>query len=105
MILPIISQIIEKSDTPPVIIIQGDHGSVIESPKRRMSILNAYYLPKEGDTQLFESISPVNTFRVIFNTYFGGKLPLLEDNAFYSIYDHPYDYTIILNERAGCATN
>ena len=103
-ILPVVSQIIEKSDTPPVIIIQGDHGSVIESPKRRMSILNAYYLPQGGDTQLSENISPVNSFRVVFNTYFGGNLPLMDNIAFYSIYDYPYDYTIIPNERAGCET-
>ena len=104
-ILPVISQIIESSDTPPIIIIQGDHGSVIESPKRRMSILNAYYLPLDEEAHLFESISPVNTFRVVFNTYFGGKFPVLDNQANYSVYDRPYDYTVISDERAGCESN
>jgi hypothetical protein len=101
-IIPVLNEIIARSKTPPVIIIQGDHGSIIESPLRRMSILNAYYLPGNRNQNLYQSISPVNTFRVILNTYFGGKYGLLNDVSYYSVYDQPYDYTIIPDSRPGC---
>jgi hypothetical protein len=31
---------------------------------------------------LYKSISPVNTFRVIFNEYFGGNYELLDDRSY-----------------------
>jgi hypothetical protein len=101
MIVPVLAEIIAKSGTPPVIILQGDHGAVIESPERRMAILNAYYLPN-GAGGLYESISPVNTFRVIFNQVFAGRLPLLGDAAYYSRYETPFDFQLVPNERPGC---
>lgn len=104
-ITPILNKIITESKSPPVIIIQGDHGSVIESPERRMTILNAYYLPYGGDQALYEQISPVNSFRVILDHYFGDDLPLLNDSSYYSTYEEPYNFQIIPNERPGCQTN
>jgi hypothetical protein len=98
---PILKQIIANSKTPPIIIIQGDHGPVVNktSPSARMTILNAYYLPGEGEKELYPWISPVNSFRVIFDHYYGGKLDLLDDLSTY--YDFrsntldllPYDRT------------
>ena len=40
-----------------------------------MSILNAYYFPGGRYEGLYEAISPVNSFRVVLNTFFGAKLP------------------------------
>jgi len=42
-------------------------------------ILNAYYFPEEGDKLLYDSITPVNTFRILFNYYFGQDFILLDD--------------------------
>ena len=82
-ILNVIDALIENSDVPPVIIIQGDHGplpDLTEEPSERLPILNAYYLPGvQTDTMLYPSISPVNSFRIVLNSYFGQELPLLED--------------------------
>ena len=50
----------------------------------RVKILNAYYLPDGGNKALYPTITPVNTFRVIFNTYFGGNYELLPDVSRYS---------------------
>jgi hypothetical protein len=62
-----------------------------------MPILNAYYFPG-GVNGLYQTISPVNTFRVVLNKYFGQQHEILDDVAYFSEYDVPYDYTIIPNE-------
>lgn len=80
-LLQVVRNILEKSKVPPVIIIQGDH-SYSEGIKRPR-IFNAYYLPDGGHTNLYETITPVNTFRVVFNTYFGGQYELLPDISRY----------------------
>jgi hypothetical protein len=78
--LGIVDSLIKNSNQPPIIIIQGDHG-VPRLPGWEDTILNAYYLPGTVDPDLYPSISPVNTFRVIFNHYFAGQLPLLDDQS------------------------
>ena len=98
----IIDTLISQSDQPPIIIIQGDHGSIIESPQRRMSILNTYYLPQDGNLALYDVISPVNTFRLVLDYYFAGDIPLIEDTSYYSQYDDPYNYQVIPNRRPEC---
>jgi hypothetical protein len=94
-----IDRIVSNSREPPVVILQADHGagSMLhwEDPdktnlKERMSILNAYYLPGDGHEQLYEDITPVNTFRVIFNHYFGTEYELLKDESYFSTWSHPY---------------
>jgi hypothetical protein len=94
----IIDIILEQSPNPPVIIIQGDHGPApFDVDRYRMPILNAYYFP-DGANGLYQTISPVNTFRVVLNKYFGQQYKIVEDVAYFSEYDVPYDYTIISNE-------
>jgi len=85
-IVPIVDTIIEKSKTPPVIIIMGDHGPFGNqvTPSMRLSILNAYYVNDEAKKELYESITPVNSFRVIFNNYFGTNYPLLDDQSYFT---------------------
>lgn len=78
-VLGIVRSLIAQSSTPPVIILQGDHG--VGEPDRQ-AILNAYYLPGADPAVISQSISPVNTFRVVFNTYFGANLPLLPDQGY-----------------------
>jgi hypothetical protein len=74
-IIPILQTIIADSRTPPIIVLMGDHGL---RDKNRYVNLNAYYLPN-GSQGLYPSISPVNSFRVILNEYFGANYPLLPD--------------------------
>jgi hypothetical protein len=55
--------------------------------------MNAYYFPdNRGKQYLYDSISPVNTFRVILNAYFGEHLELLPDRSYYSNYVMPFDF-------------
>lgn len=101
-LLELIPTMIANSPVPPIIILQGDHGSIGSPPNKRTTILNAYYLPDGGNKSLYESISPVNTFRIIFNSYFEGQYELLEDVSYYSVYTDPFDFTVIPNKRADC---
>jgi hypothetical protein len=80
-IIPIIETILKKSKTPPIIILQGDHGRDMED---RMQILNAYYLPNGGKQKIYSTITPVNSFRVIFDYYFNGDYPFLDDVSYFS---------------------
>ena len=68
----------------------------------RNANLAAYYLPDSGAASLYPSMSSVNTFRVVFNTYFGTDLPLLPDTSYSSSYDRLYDYWPYVDEMPGC---
>ena len=88
-ISPIIDKILKQSPTPPIIILQGDHGTWF--PKNYKSdhfkILNAYYFPDGGNKLLYPTIQPINNFRLVFNYYFGTNFPLLKQKLFWGIED------------------
>jgi hypothetical protein len=79
-ILDAVDQIIAQSNPKPVIIIQGDHSR--PGSKDKFGILNAYYLPGITPDVLYPTISPVNSFRIVFNQYFGAHIPLLADSSY-----------------------
>ena len=92
----LVNQIFSNSQSPPIIILQADHGPdsfgtegwrnpTLEVFKEKMRIFNAYYLPGKGNEFLYETITPVNTFRVIFNAYFNENFKLLDDNSYFLI--------------------
>jgi hypothetical protein len=78
-IVEVVKTILAQSKTPPIIVIQGDHGLL---DANRNEILNAYYLPGDGAKNLYPSITPVNSFRIIFDTYFGTHYDLLPDISY-----------------------
>ena len=83
--LSIVTNIIENSVKPPIIVIQADHGpSEVDYTSDRVKILNAYYLPDGGEQMLYSTISPVNTFRLVLDYYFGSDYGLLEDASYFS---------------------
>lgn len=90
--LAAVDAILESSKEPPLIIIQGDHGPGIYVEHgsvektclyERYSILNAYYLPGIQDMDIPADISPVNTFRMIFNHYFSENLEILSNRQYF----------------------
>ena len=83
--------LLADSPNPPIIIIQGDHGPWLQTGSDQFKILNAYYLPGHNNV-LYPTISPVNTFRLIFNTYLGADYALLKDIS----YDSPVPYVFNL---------
>lgn len=91
------------ADQRPVIIVQADEGpypsyledetrhdwttATLEEREIKFGILNAWYVPGGRDIGLYPEISPVNTFRLLFNAYFDTNLPILPDESF--TLDHP----------------
>ncbi len=100
--LEAVDAILRQSRRPPIIIIQGDHGSRMNLDweslqntdlREPFSILNAYYVPEKARVHLYDTITPVNSFRIVLTYVFGLKYPLLPDRSFYSTASHPYDFT------------
>ncbi len=96
----VIDKILAASSVPPIIIVQADHGTMFSHPDddpptpaeldrfgiERMPILNAYLVPEKMRDKLYPSISPVNSFRLLFNECFGEHFELLPDRNFVSSY-------------------
>lgn len=92
----IIKNILAESSTPPVIILQGDHGRAGDAEKNSetFEILNAYYLPQNGKAKLYPNITPVNTFRLIFSEYFNQNYPPLPDQSIWIYAGFPDSYKV-----------
>ena len=51
-----LEEIIANSDQEPIIILQSDHGDTFEGGYRNLN-LNTYYLPDNGESQLYPTIT------------------------------------------------
>lgn len=103
----LVGKILRQYKIAPIIIIQGDHGTAstfssstndnwdhpsISNLQERMRIFNAYYLPNQGNSLLYKSITPVNSFRLVLNYYFKENCDSIKDECFFSSYDLPYNF-------------
>jgi hypothetical protein len=100
-ILAAMDAILSASPEPPVIVLQGDHGSRAYSDfddprasyfKESLAILNAYHLPGLSREVVYPGISPVNTFRLVFRHYFGADLEPLPDTSAWTTWRRPYRF-------------
>ena len=99
-----------ENEKRSIIIIQSDHGSAFDvnfmdptddDAFQKLSNLSAIYFPDEKHREMLtDDRSNVNTFRTVFNTYFGSDYDMLEDRTHWNIsYKKPFwlkDVTSIL---------
>jgi len=105
LLLKMVDQVLARPGKKPIIILQADHGDryMLSSdqwpgsadPHDPFAIFNAIYFPDGDYTQLYDTLSPVNTFRILFNKYFGTDYALLPDQCFLDVYADMYDFSEI----------
>jgi len=84
--LKIIDQIIRVSGDSSLIILQSDHGfrdftGGPSHPQAFFRNYSAFYFPDKNYSTLYDTMSNINTFPVIFNQYFGTHIPLQKDSS------------------------
>jgi len=92
--MELVDKILEN-EKQSIIIIQSDHGSAfdvdLDDPTdddvhQRLSNINAIYFPDEKPREiLMNDPTNVNTFRIVFNSYFGSDYDILEDKIYWNL--------------------
>ena len=85
VMLAMINRILQESVNKPVIIVQGDHGfrDVMISPFGYFKNYSAFYFPDKDYSRLYDTLSNINTFPLIFNKYFNTRIPLQKDSTIF----------------------
>lgn len=105
MLLDLVTRLIRESDVPPVILLQGDHGSAPPdfeaaptaaaippaAARERLDAFGAYYLPDRGGL-LGDSVTIVNVMGDVLRSYAGADLPKEPDDMYLSVYATPYAF-------------
>lgn len=82
--IALIDTILKEAKKPPIILFISDHGYRNNfrpvDPTYQFMNISAIYLPNRQYTAYYNGLSNVNLFRVLLNTEFGQKLPLLPDS-------------------------
>ena len=89
-----INSIFKKDTLNKIIVLQGDHGfrdyGEPNKTGRFFENLNAIYFYDKNYAALSDSMTPVNTFRVVLNQYFQERLKYLPDTSIY-VHDPFFD--------------
>jgi hypothetical protein len=99
MVLELVTGLLRGSDLPPIILLQGDHGSKslhfdtardvgqisLAAAKERVGAFGAYYLPGPGRGAFEDSVTVVNVMGNVLRSYFGATLPPEPDDMYLSV--------------------
>ncbi|MEX2300471.1 MAG: hypothetical protein WD733_06020 [Bryobacterales bacterium] len=105
--IAMVDTILAHSAISPVIVLQGDHGPAsglnqydAESTdmNERFAILNAIHMGDGGNESLYDSMSSVNTFRVILNAYLQTDYQPLTDRSYFSTWTQPFEFALLKDD-------
>ena len=106
MLLETVGQILRTSEVPPIILLQGDHGSSLlaatgysraedvpaDAARERFGAFGAYYLPDGGAAAFGDTVTVVNVLGNVLRYYFGARLPRAGDEQYMSPAKFPYEF-------------
>jgi hypothetical protein len=104
LILEVVTHLLRRSARPPIILLQGDHGTNLlefnseptaqrisaAQAKERFGAFGAYYLPG-GGKWLGDTLTLVNLLPKVLKQYFQVNLPPIPDDLFVSLLDKPLE--------------
>jgi hypothetical protein len=106
MVLALVTRLLATSELPPVIVLQGDHGSktllrykyripeqiTLAAGKERLGAFGAYYLPDHGSEVFGDSVTIVNVMGNVLRFYLGADLPRAPDDMYLSVDLAPFAF-------------
>jgi hypothetical protein len=106
MVLHLVTTLLRTSELPPVILLQGDHGSktllfdkagtadkiTLAAAKERLGAFGAYYLPDHGSEVFGDSVTIVNVMGNVLRFYLGAALLREPDDMYLSVDPAPYAF-------------
>jgi hypothetical protein len=106
MVLDLVTTWFRTSELPPVILLQGDHGSktlrfdkaengddiTLAAAKERVGAFGAYYLPDHESEVFGDSVTIVNVMGNVLRFYLGAALPREPDDLYLSGDRAPYAF-------------
>ena len=106
LVLDLVTTLLRESERPPIILLQGDHGSkalmfdqassaeaiTLAAARERLGAFGAYYLPGRGREVVGDSVTVVNVMGDVLRSYFGAELPRQPDDMYLSVDRAPYAF-------------
>jgi hypothetical protein len=106
LVLDLVTTLLRTSELPPVILLQGDHGSktllpykdrgpehiTLAAGKERLGAFGAYYLPDHGSEVFGDSVTIVNVVGNVLRFYLGADLPREPDDMYLSVHRAPFAF-------------
>jgi hypothetical protein len=106
LVLGTVTTILERSSVPPIILLQGDHGTNLlryssaktaravspDQARERFGAFGAYYLPAGGARLFADTVTIVNVVQKVLKHYFDAEIPPAPDDLYMSLERSPYDF-------------
>ena len=106
LVLDMVTTVLRTSEIPPVILLQGDHGSktllpykdrgpeniTLAAGKERLGAFGAYYLPDHGSEVFGDSVTIVNVVGNVLRFYLGADVPREPDDMYLSVHRAPFAF-------------
>ncbi|HSC71503.1 MAG TPA: hypothetical protein VLH58_09130, partial [Candidatus Methylomirabilis sp.] len=104
-LLATVTRLIRDSKVPPVIVLQGDHGTSFlqystaidpslvppSAARERLGAFGAYYFPGIAPEALGDTVSVVNVLGHVLRQYFGADLPPDPNTHYISLESSPFE--------------